>query len=192
MAPPTLHFGLLLLPGYQWLDAAGPVDYIDNHSYPMIKRLGVPQEVFDKAPVIEWHYISNNLELVYATSGPPQQPTKTYNDCPELDYLLIPGPSPTDPLPEGCTEFLQKRFADPKLKALLLVCTGSLAVSQTGILDGYHVSAGITSGLDLAAEFARKHFDKEIVELGRNVAEYESNTSHPDPFAFILDGIKLD
>jgi len=228
MSPHTLHFGLLLLPEFQWLDAVGPVDYINNHSYAMVKRLGASQEVVDKAPVIEWHYISHNLEPVQASSGPPQPPTKTYKDCPELDYLIIPGPSPTDPLPEGCSEFLQKRFADPKLKALLLVCTGSLAISQTGILDGYHVcsnkfvlrrlalagllykkvhwigdrrwhvdgkvwsSAGITSGLDLAAEFARKHFDKEIVKLGKDVAEYESNPSHPDPFAFLLDGVKLD
>ncbi|KAF8883345.1 ThiJ/PfpI [Gymnopilus junonius] len=228
MSPPTLRFGLLLFPGYQWLDAAGTADYINNHSRAMVKLMGVPQEVIDKAPVIEWHYISNNFKPIQASSGPPQIPTNTYKDCPELDYLLIPGPNPADPLPEGCAEFLRERFADPKLKELLLVCTASLAIAPTGILDGYHVcsnktvlrsmalagrlykkvhwigdrrwhidgkvwsSAGTTAGIDLAAEFARQHFDKEIVELGKNVAEYRSNPSHPDPFAFILDGIKLD
>ncbi|PPQ72768.1 hypothetical protein CVT26_003152 [Gymnopilus dilepis] len=228
MSPHTLNFGLLLLPKFQWLDAVGPVDYINNHSKAIIKTIGVSQEVVDKAPIIKWHYISNDLKPIQASSGPPQPPSNTYHDCPELDYLIIPGPSPTDPLPEGCGEFLKKCIDDPKLKAVLLICTASLAVSQTGLLDGYHVcsnkfelrrlalagqlynkvhwigdrrwhidgkiwsSAGITAGLDLAAEFARQHFAKELVELGRDIAEYKSNPSHPDPFKDILDGIRLD
>lgn len=228
--PPIIHFGLLLLPNFQWLDAAGPVDYINYHSNDMIKRLGLAQSISDKAPIMEWHFISSDLTPVYPTSGPAQVPTHTYEGCPELDYILVPGPDPIAPLPEGCASFLRKRFADKKLKALLLVCTGSLAVAQTGILDGYRVStnkyalymiakagalgslkkvkwlenrrwhvdgkvwssAGVTAGIDLAAEFSRQHFDKEIVQLAKDVTEYKPNPAHPDPFARILDGIKLD
>ncbi|RXW20416.1 hypothetical protein EST38_g5440 [Candolleomyces aberdarensis] len=53
-------------------------------------------------------------------------------------------------------------------------------------------AAGITSGLDLAAEFARVHFDPELVDLARNLTEYDSNPAQPDPFAPILDGVVLD
>ncbi|KAJ2915263.1 hypothetical protein MD484_g5131, partial [Candolleomyces efflorescens] len=53
-------------------------------------------------------------------------------------------------------------------------------------------AAGITSGLDLAAEFARVHFDPEVVDLARNLTEYDSRAAQPDPFAPILDGVVLD
>lgn len=137
MSPQTLHFGLLLFPGYQWLDAAGPVDYLNNHSYAMMKAINVPEAILDISPIIEWHYISSDLTPIKASSGPLQTPSCTYADCPELDYLIVPGPDPFAPLPKGCTEFLHERI--PKLKALLTVCTGSMAIAQAGVLDGLHV-----------------------------------------------------
>jgi hypothetical protein len=39
-----------LLPEYQWLDAAGSVDYINNHSRRRVPRHGVPPTVLDNAP----------------------------------------------------------------------------------------------------------------------------------------------
>jgi len=137
MPPQTLHIGLLLFPSYQWLDAAGPVDYLNNHSQWMMKLLHVPEAILDKAPIIEWYYISSDLTPIRASSGPIQTPSCTYADCPQLDYLLVPGPDPAAPLPEGCTAFLHEQV--PKLKALLTVCTGSLAIAQAGVLDGLHV-----------------------------------------------------
>jgi len=226
MSSQTLHIGLLLFPLYQWLDAAGSVDYLNNHSQMMMKFLGVPKETVDKAPIIVWHYISSDLTPVQASSGPLQIPSCTYADCPPLDYLIVPGPDPAAPLPQGCAAFLQERV--PKLKALLTVCTGSMAIAQVGILDGLHVcsnkivlkmfadrgmlnkkvkwvgdrrwvvdgkvwsAAGITAGIDLVAEFAKVHFDPEVVELAKLVSEYEANPAQPDPFAKILEGIKLN
>ena len=61
------------------------------------------------------------------------------------------------------------------------------------IVDGkVWSSAGITAGIDLSAEFARVHFHPKIVEIAKNVSEYESRPAQPDPFAKILKGIKLD
>lgn len=137
MSPDTLHIGLLLFPGYQWLDAAGSIDYFNNHSQAIIKNFNVPKDILDQAPIIEWHYISSDLTPIQATSGPLQIPSCTFADCPPLDYLFVPGPDPFAPLPKGCTEFLHERV--PKLKALLTVCTGSLAIAQAGVLDGLHV-----------------------------------------------------
>ncbi|CAA7264113.1 unnamed protein product [Cyclocybe aegerita] len=214
MSGQKLSFGLLMLPGFQWLDAAGPVDYINNHSQAMLQAIG---------PIITWHYISFDLSPVQATSGPPVNPTATYADCPPLDYLLVPGPDPNAPLPPGCAEFLKERFEG--LKGLLTVCTGTMAVAQTGLLDGYKVctnktalktahsmgllnknvhwvgdrrwivdrkvwsAAGVTAGIDLGAEFARVNFDPMVVELTKMVVEYKPNPDQPDDFAYILDGI---
>ncbi|TFK37207.1 class I glutamine amidotransferase-like protein [Crucibulum laeve] len=160
-----------------------------------------------------------------ATSGPMQIPTCTYDDCPNLDFLLVPGPDPATPLPIGMADFVRTRF--DSLKGLITVCTGSLAIAQTGVLDGFQVcsnkialkaladagklpdkvkwigdkrwtvdgkvwsSAGITAGLDIAAEFARVHFDPEIVEIVKLISEYEPNPSQPDPFGKILEGVPL-
>ncbi|KAF8961958.1 class I glutamine amidotransferase-like protein [Flammula alnicola] len=217
MSPKTLNLGLLLLPGFQWLDAAGPVDYLNNHSHAEIEKLiplGEDKSMLDKAPYMNWHYISNDLSPVHATSGPPQVPTCTYGNCPPLDYLIVPGPDLTTPLPEGCA------FA-------AVVCTGSLAITPTGILDGLNVcsnkyalralakagmlyrkvkwvgdrrwivdgkvwsSAGITAGLDLAAEFARVHFDPALVQLGKDLSEYTPLPAQPDAFARLLEGVDL-
>ena len=53
---------------------------------------------------------------------------------------LYPGTRdrPLSSLSEGCTEFEKKRWADSNV-LLLTVCTGSLALTKTGVLDGKHV-----------------------------------------------------
>ncbi|KAF8171107.1 class I glutamine amidotransferase-like protein [Pholiota molesta] len=227
MAPHTIHFGLLLLPKYQWLDAAGPVDFFYSHTQESMRALNLDEATIAKAPIIEWHYISHDFTPVQATSGPAGIPTNTYADCPALDYLLIPGNDLLHPLPEGCAEFLYKLMAHDGFKALLTVCTGSMAIAPTGILDGlrvcsnkyalkmavnagnlykkiewvgdrrWHVdgkvwsSAGITAGIDLAAEFARVHFDPVVVEYAKIIAEYQPKPAKPDVFAFVLDGVDL-
>lgn len=230
MSPQTLHFGLILLPEFQWLDAAGPVDYINNHSHGIFSQFkSIPQSLIDKAPIIIWHYISTDLTPVQPTSGPTHNPTCTYDDCPALDYIVVPGIDPTAKAPGGFIPFIQKRVADPQLKALLTVCTGAFTVAQSGVLDGLQVctnkfalrflsgtgfldnfkkikwvkdrrwtmdgkiwsAAGITAGIDLAAEFARVHFDAAIVEMVQDGAEFEPKNAQPDPFSRILEGISL-
>ena len=220
-----LKFGLLLLPGYQWLDAAESVDLINTHSQAMLKLIGSPQALVDKAPDIHWSYVSHDFSPINATSGPPQTPTETYETCPQLDYLIVPGPDLNQPLPEGSSEFLKTQFDG--LKALITICTGSLAIASTGLLDGLQVctnkfalrmtaqygvlnknvtwvgdrrwivdgkvwsSAGISAGMDLAAEFARVHFDEEVVKLAQQVMEFEGRKAQPDPWAWIMDGVRL-
>ncbi|KAF9556499.1 class I glutamine amidotransferase-like protein [Agrocybe pediades] len=220
--------GFLYFPGFQWLDAVGPVDLLNNHSHQYLSQIdGVPKTVVDKAPSMNWHYISSDLKPVQASCGPPQQPSTTYKDCPPLDYIIVPGPHPTAPLPEGCIEFLQQRYADPHLKAFLLVCTSSIAISQAGIMDGHKAcsnkwvlrelakagvltnkvewvgdrrwivdgkiwsAAGITAGMDLAVEFAKKHFDEEVVKTALELSEYTPLPDKPDAFAYILEGVDL-
>ncbi|KAF8185989.1 class I glutamine amidotransferase-like protein [Pholiota molesta] len=228
MWPSAIHFGVLLLPTYQFLDAAGPVDFLTTHTQTAMRVMNLDNATIAKAPIIDWHYISHDLTPVQATSGPAGIPTNTYADAPPLDYLLVPGTNLTGPLPDGTAEFLTKTLATDGFKALLTVCTGSMAIAPTGVLDGlqvcsnkyalkmaveagtlyknvtwvgderWHVdgrvwsSAGITAGLDLAAEFARVHFDPVVVEWAKIAAEYTPNPATPDPFAYILDGVDLN
>lgn len=228
MSSQTLHFGLLLLPNYQWLDAAGPVDYLNNHSQDFLKLFSRDPAFVAKGPIIVWHYIAADLQPVRATSGPAQLPTCTYTDCPPLDVLIVPGPDPTVPLADECVALLRRLLASERFKNLLTVCTSTAAMAQTDLLNGLHVcsnkyflrefadagllnrkvkwagdrrwvkdgkvwsAAGITAGVDLAAEFARVHFDPEVVRVVKDVSEYEPLPDQPDVFARMLEGVKLD
>ncbi|KAF9010792.1 ThiJ/PfpI [Cyathus striatus] len=225
MTSAVLSIGVLLLPEFQLLDAMGPIDHLSSHTKEYLALCQVP--FAHKGPSIKWHYISSTTDLtpMNALSGPLLVPTCTYADCPPLDYLLVPGPDPKIPLPAGCDEFLKTKLKEIKL--LLLVCTGSLAIARTGILDGLQVcgnkcvlkamkadgtlrkevkwvgdrrwikdgkvwsAGGVTAGIDLAAEFARVHFDPEVVEVTRLLSEYEPNPDQPDVFSKILDGVTL-
>ena len=227
MSAKPLHFGVLLLPAYQLLDAVGPFEYINNHTQTFFRNCGIPEEIASKGALIEWYFISSDLAPIQPSSGPAQNPTHTYADCPPLDYLIVPGPDPTAPLPAGCAAFLQRLVADDAFKALLTVCTGSVAIAQSGVLDRRQVcgnkvvlrmlagagalnknvklvgdrrwvvdgkiwsAAGVTAGIDLAAEFSRVHFNKEVVELSKELMEYRPNPAQPDEFAKILEGVEL-
>jgi transcriptional regulator GlxA family with amidase domain len=224
----VLNFGVLLIHNYQWLDAAGFIDYLNTHSHNYLKLLNAPTHLLSEVPIMNWHYLSStgDLEDVAASAGPPHRPTTTFAECPELDYLVVPGPDVTKPLSEDCIKFVQERY--PKLKGLFTICSGSLAIAQTGVLDGVQAAsnkwllgilakagllnrkvkwvgdrrfvvdgkvwtgAGVTAGIDLAAEFARVHFPKEVGEFVQEISEYEPNPAQPDPFARLLEGVKLD
>ena len=45
--------------------------------------------------------------------------------------------------------------------------------------------------MDLAAEFARVYFDKDMVEEAKEIAEEVPKPDTPDPYAWILKGIDL-
>lgn len=229
-----IEFGVFLPPTYQWLDATGAVDYINAHSRGYLEWIGsfapVPEEIIKEAPVINWHWIAaaGDLKPINASSGPPTTPTHTFETAPQLDYIIVPGPDPEMPMSAEAIAWLKGQF--PELKALLTICSSSLYLTQTGLLDGVQAatnkfnlrtlveagkfhkfnkvkwvpdarfvvdgkvwsSAGVTSGLDLAAEFTKAHFDARIVELVRNAFEYKANSARPDPFAFLLEGVPLE
>lgn len=139
-SPLKLTFGVLLIPFHQALDVVGPVDVINSHSLMYLNEVPSLESFKAKAPIIEWHYISTTdaLDPVITSSGPPQTPTVTYKTCPPLDYLIVPGPADTTvKLSEASIEFIQKQYIE--LKGLILICTGSLVIAQTGVLNGLSI-----------------------------------------------------
>ncbi|RXW17079.1 hypothetical protein EST38_g8775 [Candolleomyces aberdarensis] len=143
----------------------------------MVKTVAVPETLLAKAPII----LASRRR---ATSTRPKPSCQAVAEC---------------------TSFINSGF--PTLKGLLTICTGSLAIAQTGVLDGVQsatnkmalkmlaqvgLEVGITSGVDLAAEFSRFHFDPELVELVKTIMEYIPNPAQPDPFAYLFDGVNLD
>jgi len=231
MTPKTYNMGLVLLPTYQWVDASGPVDYLNSHSQSYLSMLPLPQSIMDRVPFMHWHCISSDLTPMRGRSGPVQIPTCTYEDCPPLDYIVVPGPNPNQSTPAIFAKFIKERLDDPTLKGILLVETAAIALARTGngVLDGKQVcgnkntirrlaedgllkgnkvnwvvdkrwvvdgkiwsASGVMGGIDLAAELAKVLLDEDIVKLVKDVTEYDENPAAPDPFATILEGIKLN
>ncbi|KAH6917893.1 ThiJ/PfpI [Coprinopsis sp. MPI-PUGE-AT-0042] len=224
----TYRFGVIMFPDFQLLDAFGPIEYLTAHSRSALEMFELPAHLIKLAFNTEFHYLSatGTLDPVEASSGPPVPPTTTFATCPEVDYLLLPGPMPTYKLPDECIKFIQTRY--PALEGILTVCTGSMMLAQTGLIDGvltcsnkwatrmgaqkgwlnrkvkwvgdrrfvvdgkFWSAAGVTAGIDLAAEFVRVKGDPEVAKLVQDGFEYVPNPAQPDPFARMLQGIKLD
>lgn len=67
----VLNFGVLLIHNYQWLDAAGFIDYLNNHSHGYLKLLNAPPHLLSTVPIMKWHYLSStgDLQDVPSTTG---------------------------------------------------------------------------------------------------------------------------
>jgi transcriptional regulator GlxA family with amidase domain len=83
---------------------------------------------------------------VISFEGVSTNPRKTFDDCPKLDVLFVPGGSnPVEVIvahPRGernpYLEFLNNQAADAKL--VCSVCTGALLLAAAGLLDGHTVT----------------------------------------------------
>ncbi|KAL4861718.1 hypothetical protein BDV12DRAFT_203722 [Aspergillus spectabilis] len=125
-----LRLGLLLFPGFQALDAFGPIDCLNvlSRSHPL--TLSILSHTLDP--------VSTRLPESSTALGQSIVPTHTFSSAPELDVLLVPGGFGTRLLDSEPIKEVIKFIADvyPRLKYLITVCTGSALVARTGLLDG--------------------------------------------------------
>jgi transcriptional regulator GlxA family with amidase domain len=132
--PRNISIGVLYLRNYQYLDAAGPIDLITMSSTSYASKFA-PDAVKALTPVITWHYISASYpSTMQASGGPASLPTTGLENCPKLDYLLMPGPPPDVKLTEAEKNFIEQRAEE--VEAVMAVCTAGYILSQTSLLQG--------------------------------------------------------
>ncbi|MBV7478545.1 isonitrile hydratase [Pseudomonas sp. PDM31] len=180
----TLQIGFLLFPQVQQLDLTGPYD------------------VLASLPNVKVHLIWKDLLPVTASTGLLLKPTTTYDQCPALDVICIPGGSGVGPLMEDdeTLDFIRAQAAHARY--ITSVCTGSLVLGAAGLLKGkratthwaYHqllaplgaiavqdrvvrdgnllTGGGITAGIDFALTLAAELFDQHTAELIQLQLEY--------------------
>ncbi|RQS21974.1 DJ-1/PfpI family protein [Burkholderia sp. Bp8998] len=114
----TLHIGLLVFPGVQQLDLTGPHD------------------VLASLPDAAVHLVWKSRDAVVSSSGLVLAPTCTFDDCPPLDVICVPGGiGINDLLLDGDTiAFVQRRAAAARY--VTSVCTGALLLGVAGLLRG--------------------------------------------------------
>ena len=180
----TLQIGLLLFPQVQQLDLTGPYD------------------VLASLPDVKVHLIWKDLTPITASTGLVLLPTMTFDDCPKLDVICVPGGTGVGALMEDAQtlEFIQRQAAHAQY--VTSVCTGSLVLGAAGLLRdkratthwAYHsllhtlgatpvqdrvvrdgnliTGGGITAGIDFALTLAAELFDRDIAELVQLQLEY--------------------
>jgi len=112
--------------------------------YPTFDSLDVlgPYQVFTYAPEIVLHLVAATLDAVTSFEGVRIIPELTFEDCPQLDVLFVPGASdvvsPLQQGPLGKNDFLDFLVKQARCAQLVCsVCTGALLLGAAGLLDGH-------------------------------------------------------
>lgn len=118
-----MNFGFLIFPGLEELDLVGPWEMISLWG----KSLQGPETRL---------MVAERREPVTCAKGMSLNPHVAFHECPQLDYLLVPGG-------EGTRQQVDNeaviRFVDQRAKgcqAVLSVCTGSFILHRAGLLSG--------------------------------------------------------
>jgi len=112
------RIGMLIFPGMTQLDMTGP--------YEVLAR--TPNSVVD--------LVARTLEPVTSDRGMQILPTVTYETCPVLDLIMVPGGPGQQKLmeDEATLGFLRRQAASATY--ITSVCTGSLVLGAAGLLKG--------------------------------------------------------
>jgi cyclohexyl-isocyanide hydratase len=96
-----------------------------------------PQQVLARLPQSAMHIIAKSAAPVPSDSGLSLVPTHTFENCPQLDLICIPGGSTGVVRAMGdreTIEFVQRQSR--KAKYVTSVCTGAFILGAAGLLKG--------------------------------------------------------
>ncbi|MEX3856171.1 DJ-1/PfpI family protein [Paraburkholderia sp. BR10923] len=114
----TLQIGFLVFPKLQQLDLTGPHD------------------VLASVPGATMHLVWKTREPVVSSNGLVLTPSATYESCPPLDVICVPGGSGVTALlqDEQTIDFVRQQAASARY--VTSVCTGALLLGAAGLLRG--------------------------------------------------------
>lgn len=198
--PPQRTLGVLLFPGFELLDAAGPMELWGN---------------MERA--IRLVTVAKQAGEVKSAQGVRLVADHSFADSPKLDFILVPGGmSAFQVLKDAETlDFVRARSKEAELT--MSVCNGASILAATGILDGRSAttnkafwdtciaagpkvkwvhkarwvddgnvvtSSGVSAGMDMTLHVIARFFGLKTAERLANVTEYEWHRDASwDPFA---------
>jgi cyclohexyl-isocyanide hydratase len=115
---PPIEIGFLVFPNVQQLDLTGPY------------------EVFASWPRARVRLIWKTLDPVVASTKLVLTPDTTFETCPQLDVICVPGGSGINPLltDEETLRFVRRQAEGARF--VTSVCTGALVLGAAGLLTG--------------------------------------------------------
>jgi cyclohexyl-isocyanide hydratase len=142
--------GLVIYPDMTQLDMAGPF------------------QVFTSMPDTRVLLIWKSLEPVVSNGGLTVLPTTTFEECPQVDVLCVPGGvfGQVEMMQDSdMMEFLQKQSQTAEY--ITSVCTGSLIVAAAGLLCGYKATSHWAFREQLALMGAEVSTERVVVDRNR-------------------------
>ena len=183
-----IHIGFLLFPVVTQLDLTGPA------------------QVLSRVPNAKVHLVWKTREPVRTDVGFCIVPTTTFEECPQLTVLCVPGGFGVgDQLTDGETLAFLRRQGE-RARYVTSVCNGSLVLGAAGLLRGYRSAChwmwrkylprfgaepvaervvrdrnrisggGVTAGIDFGLALAAELAGAETAKLLQLAFEYD-----PDP-----------
>lgn len=164
MTTPRTQVGIVVFPDVEVLDFCGPFEVFSVTRRDETRRREEPSP-------FAVHVVAETHEPVVATGGLRVLPDCTFDECPPLDVLVVPGGWGTRALlahPPVLDWIAARGAAVPLLTS---VCTGALLLGRTGLLDGRRATTHWRA-LDLLREVAPRAVVEDalhVVEDGRVV-----------------------
>jgi putative intracellular protease/amidase len=135
-ARPPKKIALVLYPGFQLLDATGPLDAFSLLAQDHALELVILAASLDPVTTLTWAHSARGSSFSSAI-----EPTHTFASAPpDIEMLLLPGGygNRIDANAGPVIEFLKTLDLSGKgrVKWVLTVCTGSEVLARTGVLEG--------------------------------------------------------
>jgi len=185
-----VHIGFLIYPDVTQLDATGPA------------------QILSMVPGAVIHMIWKNLDPVASDAGFSILPTDTFDTCPDLDVVCVPGGMGQMRLmrDQEVLGFLKRQ--GEQARYVTSVCSGSLLLGAAGLMQGYKAAChwafremlpefgaepvaerivrdrnrisggGVTAGIDFGLALAAELADEDTAKIIQLFVEYDP---HP-PF----------
>jgi cyclohexyl-isocyanide hydratase len=177
--------GMLIFPGFELLDLAGPLD------------------VLARAPETQAVIVAKTVELVEPDLAPAVRPDRDFASMQQFDILFVPGGHGISAAmaDDATLDFLRQRGDTARF--VTSVCTGSLLLGAAGLLRGYKAtthwryidllrifdaepvaervvedrnrmtSAGVTAGIDLGLRLVAKLHGDDVAKRLQLGIEYD-------------------
>lgn len=153
--------GIFVFNEIEILDFCGPFEVLS------VTRLDESKRLETISP-FDIKLISRTKDVVVTTGGMKILPDFDFDTCPKLDILIIPGGMGTRKLmyEKKVLNFIKTKKKEIEL--LTSVCTGSLILSNTGLIDGINATTHWKSLSRMEEEFKNVKVckDKHFVEDG--------------------------
>jgi transcriptional regulator GlxA family with amidase domain len=159
----SLHVGILVFPGAEVLDFAGPFEVFSVAARVYRRDLGI------ESP-FEVSLIGACRETITARHGMDVLPHFGFIDAPEVDLLIVPGGVMDHPLQCDAIQAWVKHVSESAVLTAS-VCTGAFLLGKLGILDGRPVTTHWEDIAELRARFPQLDVKERVpfIDTGRVV-----------------------
>lgn len=153
--------GIVIFPDIEVLDFCGPFEVFS------VTRADEARRYQDTSP-FDLSLIAEHADPMVTTGGMQVVPHATFDDCPALDWLIVPGGMGTRKQEENPAMLNWLSAQATEVPILASVCTGSMLLGRAGLLSGRAATTHWRS-LDRMREAFPEvgvRYDKHFVKAG--------------------------